>query len=91
MTGPTALGSANTTTVSPSCSSSSPLGTITSALIPWNTCGAYMAATLGIATFAYAPFAFFNLLCPVIAIVYGYTHFALKPAEPAAQPIGETT
>ncbi len=55
--------------------------TLTSALIPWNTCGAYMSATLGIATLEYAPFAFFNLLCPVIAIIYGFTGFALKPAE----------
>jgi NhaC family Na+:H+ antiporter len=55
--------------------------TLTSALIPWNTCGAYMSATLGVATFSYAPFAFFNLLCPVIAIIYGFTLFALKPGE----------
>lgn len=61
--------------------------TLTSALIPWNTCGAYMSATLGVATFSYAPFAFFNLLCPVIAIIYGFCHFALKPAEtPQEQP-----
>jgi NhaC family Na+:H+ antiporter len=56
-------------------------GTLTSALIPWNTCGAYMSATLGVATFAYAPFAFFNLLCPLVAIFYGYTQFAIKPLE----------
>ena len=54
--------------------------TLTSALIPWNTCGAYMSATLGVATFTYAPYAFFNLLCPLIAIVYGFAHVALKPA-----------
>ena len=65
--------------------------TLTSALIPWNTCGAYLSATLGVATFSYAPFAFFNLLCPVIAIVYGYTQFAIKPLEdvtdrPQAEP-----
>jgi NhaC family Na+:H+ antiporter len=56
-------------------------GTLTSALIPWNTCGAYMSATLGVATFSYAPFAFFNLLCPLVAILYGFTNFALKPLE----------
>ena len=56
-------------------------GTMTSALIPWNTCGAYMSATLGVATFSYAPYAFFNLLGPIIAIAYGYLHFALKPAS----------
>ena len=55
--------------------------TLTSALIPWNTCGAYMSATLGIATLSYAPYAFFNLLCPIIAVIYGYLHFALKPAS----------
>ncbi len=55
--------------------------TLTSALIPWNTCGAYMSATLGVATFSYAPFAFFNLLCPVIAIVYAFGNIALKPDE----------
>ena len=55
--------------------------TLTSALIPWNTCGAYMSATLGVATFSYAPYAFFNLLCPLIAIAYGFAHFALKPAS----------
>lgn len=55
--------------------------TLTSALIPWNTCGAYMSATLGVATFSYAPFAFFNLLCPFIAVVYGYWKIAQKPLE----------
>ena len=59
--------------------------TLTSPLIPWNTCGAYMSATLGVATVQYAPFAFFNLFCPLIAIIYGFRGFALKPAElPAA-------
>ena len=53
--------------------------TLTSALIPWNTCGAYMSATLGIATFTYLPFAFFNYLCPIIAIIYGYRQIAQKP------------
>jgi len=59
-------------------------GTLCSALIPWNTCGAYMTATLGVSTFAYAPFAFFNICCPVIAIIYGYTHFKLPAADPEA-------
>jgi len=62
--------------------------TLTSPLIPWNTCGAYMSATLGIATAHYLPYAFFNLLCPLIAILYGFTGFALKPAEAAATTPG---
>ncbi|GAB5452258.1 MAG: Na+/H+ antiporter NhaC [Halioglobus sp.] len=65
--------------------------TLTSVLIPWNTCGAYMAATLGVATFSYAPYAFFNLLCPLVAIAYGYLNFALKPVEPVAEVVAEAT
>lgn len=53
-------------------------GTLTSPLVPWNTCGAYMAATLGVATFAYLPFAFFNLINPLVSIAYGYTGFTIK-------------
>ncbi|MFV0278913.1 MAG: Na+/H+ antiporter NhaC [Parahaliea sp.] len=60
--------------------------TLTSALIPWNTCGAYMSATLGVATMAYAPFAFFNLLCPVVAIVYAFFNIAIKPAQETVAP-----
>ena len=63
-------------------------GTLTSPLVPWNTCGAYMAATLGVATFAYLPFAFLNLINPLVSILYGITGFTitrLEP-EPAAAP-----
>jgi NhaC family Na+:H+ antiporter len=56
-------------------------GTLTGALIPWNTCGAYMSATLGVSTMLYAPFAFFNLLCPVIAIIYGFWQIALPTID----------
>jgi len=58
-------------------------GTITSPLIPWNTCGAFMAGTLGVATLAYLPFCFFNLVNPVISVIYGYTGFKLVPLEEA--------
>ncbi len=66
-------------------------GTMTSALVPWNTCGAFMAASLGVPTLAYLPYAFLNFLNPIIAIIYGFTNFALvriedeKPLE-QAQP-----
>jgi Na+:H+ antiporter, NhaC family len=53
-------------------------GTITSPLVPWNTCGAFMAQTLGVATFAYAPFAFFNLINPIVAAIYGFTGFTIE-------------
>jgi NhaC family Na+:H+ antiporter len=56
-------------------------GTMTSALIPWNTCGAFMASTLGVATFAYAPYAFFNIMNPLIAIIYGFFNIKIVKAE----------
>ncbi|WKZ66395.1 MAG: Na+/H+ antiporter NhaC [Flavobacteriales bacterium] len=46
-------------------------GTVTSVLVPWNTCGAYMAGVLGVATMAYLPFAFFNLLSPLMTVLQG--------------------
>jgi len=60
-------------------------GTMTSALVPWNTCGAFMAATLGVPTLAYAPYAFLNLMNPVIAIIYGFTNFKITPLEDEPQ------
>lgn len=53
-------------------------GTMTSSLIPWNTCGAYMSSVLLVSPLAYAPFAFLNLLNPVIAVFYAYTGISIK-------------
>lgn len=47
-------------------------GTVTSVLVPWNTCGATQASVLGVATFTYAPFCFFNIISPFMTILYGY-------------------
>lgn len=53
-------------------------GTMTSPLIPWNNCGAFMASTLGVATLAYLPYAFLCYLNPIITIIYGYTGFTIE-------------
>nr|WP_247747297.1 Na+/H+ antiporter NhaC [Alkalihalobacillus sp. BA299] len=60
-------------------------GTMTSPLIPWNTCGAFMYATLGVHAFDYAPYAFLVLLSPLVAILYGYTGIKIEylPTEKA--------
>ena len=60
-------------------------GTMTSALVPWNTCGAFMAGTLGVPTFAYLPFAFFNLVNPLVAIFYGFRDIKITRIEEDAQ------
>jgi NhaC family Na+:H+ antiporter len=46
--------------------------TVTSSLIPWNSCGVYMAAALGIPTFTYLPFCWFNLMMPIVNIFMAY-------------------
>lgn len=43
-------------------------GTVTSVLVPWNTCGAFAASVLGVSAWAYLPWCFFNLLCPVVGV-----------------------
>jgi Na+:H+ antiporter, NhaC family len=60
-------------------------GTVTSVLVPWNTCGAYISGVLGVSTASYFPYCFFNLASPVLDVLYGFLGF--KVADPApAQP-----
>ncbi len=56
-------------------------GTVTSVLIPWNSCGATQSAVLGVATFAYLPFCFFNLISPLMTISYAYFGIKIKKLE----------
>ena len=53
-------------------------GTLTSVLVPWNTCGAFISQTLGVATLAYLPYCFFNLINPVVASIYGFANFTIE-------------
>ena len=53
-------------------------GTLTSPLVPWNTCGTYQATTLGVATMTYFPYCFLNLLNPLISIFYGFTGITME-------------
>lgn len=46
--------------------------TVTSVLIPWNTCGATQAGVLGVATLTYLPYCFFNLISPLMTILFAY-------------------
>ena len=61
-------------------------GTVTSPLVPWNSCGAYMAGVLGIATFSYLPYCFFNIASPIISLLYGFTGFRIEHVPPADDP-----
>jgi Na+:H+ antiporter, NhaC family len=62
-------------------------GTVTSVLVPWNTCGATQTAVLGVSTYVYAPFAFFNIISPFMTILFAYLNIKiarLKPTEKKA-------
>ena len=52
-------------------------GTLTSVFVPWNTCGVFIASTLGVTVFEYAPFAILNFLVPIISIIFAYTGFKI--------------
>ena len=61
-------------------------GTVTSVLVPWNTCGAYISGVLGVSTASYFPYCFFNLLSPILDILYGFLGFKVPSREVAATP-----
>ncbi|MCE2707586.1 MAG: Na+/H+ antiporter NhaC [Algoriphagus sp.] len=55
--------------------------TVTSVLVPWNTCGATQKAVLGVETFVYAPYCFFNIISPIMTILYGYLNIGINYYE----------
>ena len=63
-------------------------GTVTSVLVPWNTCGAYISGVLGVSTAAYFPFCFFNLLSPVLDVLYGFIGFKVPSLSDQPPPTG---
>ncbi len=56
-------------------------GTLTSPLIPWNSCGAFMGAALGVNPLLYLPYAFLNLFTPLVSIFYGYTGITMEKVD----------
>ena len=53
-------------------------GTVTSVLIPWNTCGATQSGVLNVATLAYLPYAFFCYLSPLMSILLACLNFKIR-------------
>ena len=53
-------------------------GTVTSALIPWNSCGAYHSGVLGVPTIDYMFYSFFNIISPLMTLFYAYFLIKLK-------------
>ncbi|MCE2994900.1 MAG: Na+/H+ antiporter NhaC [Cyclobacteriaceae bacterium] len=53
-------------------------GTVTSVLVPWNTCGATQSKVLGISTWAYAPYCFFCIISPLMTVLQAYLNFKIR-------------
>ncbi len=53
-------------------------GTVTSVLIPWNTCGAYQSSVLGVSTLTYLPYCFFNIISPFMTVLFGYLNIRIR-------------
>ncbi|MDO4787315.1 MAG: Na+/H+ antiporter NhaC [Fretibacterium sp.] len=64
-------------------------GTMTSVLVPWNTCGVYVSAVLGVPTLAYAPYCFLNWLNPIVALLLTWFGVAViwQRTEPRLEPV----
>lgn len=56
-------------------------GTLTSPLVPWNTCGAAMSTYLGVPTIEYFPYCFLNLVNPIVSIIFGFTGITMMKLE----------
>ncbi|MGE6440292.1 Na+/H+ antiporter NhaC [Psychrobacter sp. NPDC078409] len=65
-------------------------GTLLSPLIPWNMGGSFVAATLGIATLTYAPFAFACWLSPLFGLLWAFLNKFIPREEPSANKLGTT-
>ena len=63
-------------------------GTVTSPLVPWNSCGAFMGAVLGVSALLYLPYALFNIFSPALSVLYGFTGFRVEKTRPARPPTG---
>jgi len=53
-------------------------GTVTSILFPWNTGGAYQSKTLGVGTMEYVWYAFFNLISPIMTLIFAYFNIKIR-------------
>lgn len=59
--------------------------TVTSVLVPWNTCGATQAGVLGVATGTYLPYCFFNIISPFMTIIFGFLNIKIRKLREGAQ------
>lgn len=56
--------------------------TVTSVLIPWNTCGMTQSTVLGVSTLTYLPYCFFNILCPLVSLSVAAVGYRIRRVRP---------
>ena len=61
--------------------------TVTSVLVPWNTCGMTQATVLGVPTLTYLPYCFFNLLCPLMTLLVAALGWRIKHNDPEPETV----
>ncbi|MEM1137821.1 MAG: Na+/H+ antiporter NhaC, partial [Bacteroidota bacterium] len=61
--------------------------TVTSVLVPWNTCGATQSGVLGVATIAYAPYCFFCIISPFMTILFGFLNIKIRKLQKKQVPV----
>ena len=64
---------------------------VTSVLIPWNSCGVTQSTVLGVATLTYLPFCVFNYLSPVMSIIMGVTGWRIRTVKPTLTALAKAT
>ncbi|MDD5876373.1 MAG: Na+/H+ antiporter NhaC family protein [Prevotellaceae bacterium] len=61
--------------------------TVTSVLVPWNTCGMTQSTVLGVATFTYLPFCFFNIISPLMSVIVAMTGYKIYRKDSAPEEL----
>lgn len=61
--------------------------TVTSVLVPWNTCGMTQATVLGVPTLTYLPYCFFNYLSPLVTLTVAAIGWRIKRRKPAGEAV----
>ena len=57
-------------------------GTVTSTLVPWNTCAAFHSGVLGVGALAFAPYCFFNIISPFMTVAFAYLGLKIRRLRP---------
>ena len=63
--------------------------TVTSVLVPWNTCGMTQSTVLGVSTWTYLPYCVFNILSPVMSVIVAATGYRIVHRKPSVKDTTE--